>query len=201
MKINQNTILNFIGVFLIVLGLIRIFQLLFFGVPVHIFWLCNHVIVIMGIAILMRKSSLLIGEFSFLFVGQLVWIIGFLMYFIFGVTLQGSSAYLIYDRAFVNWVSILVHFLTLPLGLWAIIILGKKSKFAWVWGLGHALVLLPFVIYFGNKYNLNCFFEPCISAIPNSAVYPFLVISLYFVLFVIPINFLVNWVVGRIRTN
>jgi hypothetical protein len=199
MNINKNPLLNFIGVFLVVLGLVRVFQLLFFGVPVHIFWLCNHVLIFMGVAILFRNSFLLIGEFSFLFVGQFVWIISFLSYFVFGVSVPGSSVYLIYDSAFVNLISVLVHFLTLPLGLWAIILFGKKEKFAWVSGLIHVLILLPFVIYFGSKYNLNCFFEPCVSVIPNVSIYSFLLIPLYFVLFVIPINFLVNWIIKKKR--
>ncbi len=160
MIIKKNYLLNFIGIFLIVLGVVRVFQLIFFGEPIHIIWLCNHLLIFMGIFILVGSSFWLIALFSFLFVGQFFWIIGFLLYVVFGIALPGSSAYLIYDSQFINILSLLVHFLTLPLAFLAIFIMGKKEKFAWLGGLVFAIVLIPFVLYFGSQYNLNCFYEP-----------------------------------------
>lgn len=197
MYMKKDFLLNLMGIFLIVLGIIRILQLIIFGEPIHIFWLCNHVLILIGIAILFRNSFWLIAEFCFLFIGQFVWIVGFLLYTIFGITIPGNSVYLIYNEQFINLITILVHFLTLPLGFLAIFILGKKEKFAWVGGLIHAFILLPFIIYFGFAYNLDCFYTPCFSLIPNFKLYSLLVIPLYFVLFVVPLNFFVNWVVGK----
>lgn len=196
MKISKSNLLNLIGWFLLVLGLIRIFQLLFFGVPMHVFWMCNHVIVLMGIAILLRKSFLLIGEFCFLFIGQLVWIIAFLLFALFGIIVPGQSTHLIYDSSFTNIITILVHLLTLPLGLWAILLLGKESKFAWVAGIIHSAVLFPIVILF-PQYNLNCLNDPCLSVFPNTLLYSILFVPLYFLLTVIPLNYLVNWIVRK----
>lgn len=197
MKVKKNVLLNVIGVFLIVLGLIRIIQVLFFGVPVHVFWLCNHVIVIMGIAILFRKSFLLIGEFSFLFLGQFIWVLAVILYGLFGIVVPGNSAYLIYGGGFINLISVLVHFLTLPLGFWAIILIGKKEKFAWTVGLIHTIILLPIVLYFGAQYNLNCLIKPCLSFFPDITLYSILIIPLYFLLFVIPVNYLVNRLISK----
>jgi len=197
MRVKKDFLLNFIGTFLIIFGLIRVFQLLFFGVPVHVFWLCNHVIIFMGIAILMRKPFLLIGEFCFLFLGQFVWIVAVILYGLFGVIVPGNSAYLIYDGGFINLISVLVHLLTLPLGFWAIILIGKKEKFAWLAGLAHALILLPVLLYFGSNYNLNCFISPCLSFIPSIPFYSILIIPFYFLFFVIPLNYFINWIIGR----
>lgn len=197
MHIRKNLLLNSIGIFLIVLGIIRILQLIFFGEPIHIFWICNHVLVFMGIAILFRNSFWLTAEFCFLFVGQFVWVIGFLLFVLFGITLPGNSSYLLYNAQFINLITILVHFLTLPLGFLAIFIIGKKEKFAWTGGLVHALLLIPFVLYFGSFYNLNCFYVPCFSFIPSLKLYPLFVIPVYFALFVIPLNLLVNWIVEK----
>jgi len=201
MRVKKDLLLNIIGWFLILLGGIRIFQLVFFGEPVHLFWLCNHVIIFMGIAILFRSSFWLIAEFCFLFIGEFIWVIGLLIYISFGIIIPGNSAYLLYDAKFINLISILVHVLTLPLGLWAIFLLGKKKKFAWVGGLIHAIILIPFVLYFGANYNLDCFYKPCFSIIPNISIYSLLVIPVYFILIVIPLNYLVNWILEKRENN
>jgi hypothetical protein len=200
MNFSKDFLLNSIGIFLIVLGLIRIFQLLFFGVPMHIFWLCNHVVVVMGIAILLRSNFLLIGEFCFLFVGQLVWIIGFLMFNIFGIVLEGNSTNLIYDPTFVNIITVLVHFLTLPLGFLAIWLIGKKEKFAWFAGIIHSVILLPIVLLF-PYYNLNCLNSPCIAIFPDTLLYSIIFVPFYFLVTVIPINYFVNWVLKKKRSD
>lgn len=197
MKVKKNFLLNFIGTFLIILGLIRVFQLLFFGVPVHVFWLCNHVIIFIGIAILFRNSFLLMGEFCLLFIGEFIWVVAVMLYGFFDVVIPGNSAYLIYGGGFINFISVLVHFLTLPLGLWAIILIGKKQKFAWTVGLIHSAILLPVILYFGSNYNLNCLIKPCISFIPNIPLYSILVIPIYFLIFVIPLNYLTNWILKK----
>jgi hypothetical protein len=197
-KKRKKIILNLLGIFLILLGLIRIIQLLFFGVPMHVFWLCNHVIVIIGVAILLRNQFILIGEFSFLFIGQLIWIIGFLMFNIFGIIFEGNSTYLIYDSIFINLITILVHFLTLPLAFWAILLLNKKEKFAWITGLVHSAVLAPIVLLFPH-YNLNCLNSPCLAIFPDTLLYSILIIPGYFLLTIIPLNYLVNLILSRIN--
>lgn len=194
---DKNFLLNLSGWFLIILGAIRIFQLIFFGEPIHILWLCNHVIVLMGIAILFRSSFWLIAEFSFLFLGQVVWIFGVLLFVFFGIEIPGNSTYLLYDLNFLNLVSLLVHFLTLPIGVFAIYLLGKKESFAWIGGLIHATLLVPFALYFGEYYNLNCIYKPCVSFLPDFSGYSLLLIPVYFALVVIPLNYLVNYLLRK----
>ena len=152
----------------------------------------------MGIAILFRSSFWAIGEFIFLFVGQLFWVIALLFYFLFGIIVPGSSAHLIYESQFLNIISLLVHFMTLPLGFIAILLLKKPAKFAWKGSVLHGLILLPFIIYFGSNYNLNCFFKPCLDFIPNVPLYPVFVFIAYFVFIVIPLNYLVNWILRKV---
>jgi len=197
----KNFWLNFIGIFLIVMGLIRIMQLILFVQPIHILWLCNHIIVLIGISILFRSSFWLTAEFIFLFFGQLVWVVVLLLFFIFGIVLPGNSAYLIYGTleglGFLNWVALLVHFLTLPLAFIAILLLNKEEKFAWKGSVLHGLVLVPFILFFGSFYNLNCFYKPCLEVIPNVPLYPLFVFITYFLILVIPLNYLVNWIIRK----
>ena len=197
MNLNKNLILNVIGIFLIILGIIRILQLIFFGTWIHSFWLCNHILIFMGIAILFRNSFWLIAEFSFLFFGQLIWIFMFLSYALFGIIIPGGSVHLIHGPGFINVISLLAHFLTLPLGFIAILFLNKKEKFAWKGSILHSLILFPFVIYFGSRYNLNCLFNPCLGWIPNFSLYPIFIYVFYFGVLVIPVVWLINLTVGR----
>jgi len=199
MKFNRNLFLNLIGVFLVVLGVVRIFQLVFFIEPVHVFWLCNHAIIFIGIAILFRSSFWLIAEFIFLFWGQILWLVPFLLYFIFGIVVPGSSAHLIYDSRLINIISVMVHFLALPLGFVAILLLGKKEKFAWRGAIVHSLILLPIVLYFGVYYNLNCLLSPCFDFIPKFNLYPLALYAFYFLVFVLPLNYLINYIISKKR--
>jgi len=195
----KNFLLNCNGILLVIMGIIRIFQLIFFGEPVHIFWFCNHILIFMGVAILFRSSFWAMAEFSLLFFGQFFWMISFLLYWIFGFVIPGSSAYLIYDSVFINLISILIHFLTLPLGFVAIILLNTKSKFAWIGSSAHFLLLLPFLLYFGAEYNLNCVLKPCFNFIPNFSLYPLFVILAYLFLTIIPIILILNYLIKKLN--
>ena len=188
MRFNKEVILNIIGVFLIVLGIIHLIQTMFFVDPVHFFWMCNHVIVFIGIAILFRKSFWVMGEFLLLFLGQFIWIINF-FFKIFG------SPFVVIDYR-IDIIPAIVHLVTLPLGLIGILLLKKKEKYAWTGSLLHALILMPFVLYFGSYYNLNCLFRPCVNWIPNVATYPFFIFLIYFA-FIILLNYFINWIIGK----
>lgn len=187
MNLNKNFALNSIGIFLIVLGIVHLLQTIFTVEPIHVFWLCNHVLLFMGIAILFRSSFWLTAEFLVLFLGQFVWIINF----IFKIF---NSPFVVIDYR-ITFIPIIVHLLTLPLGFIAIMLLKKKEKFAWKGSLLHMIVLFPFVLYFGSYYNLNCLFRPCVNWIPNISIYSTFVFLVYFA-FIILLNFILNrWII------
>ena len=188
MKIKKGDWLNIIGVFLIVLGIVHIIQTVLTVEPIHVFWLCNHVLVFAGIAILFRNSFWLMAEFLVLFLGQFIWIINF----IFRIF---NSAFVVVDYR-ITFIPAFVHLLTLPLIFVAILLLKKKEKFAWAGALLHMAILFPFVFYFGSYYNLNCFFEPCVTWIPNVALYPLFIFLVYFV-FIIFLNYVINWIIKK----
>jgi hypothetical protein len=185
---NKDFILNLIGIFLIVLGIIHLIQTIFFVDPVHFFWMCNHVILFIGIAILFRNSFWLMAEFLLLFLGQFIWIINYIFR-------AFNSAFVVISYR-IEVISAIVHLVTLPLGLMGILLLKKKEKYAWKGSLLHALILMPFVLYFGSYYNLNCFFEPCVTWIPNFSLYPLFIFLIYFA-FIILLNYFINWIIGK----
>ncbi|MFH1503728.1 MAG: hypothetical protein ABIE36_03665 [Candidatus Diapherotrites archaeon] len=188
MRIKKDHWLNAIGIFLIILGIVHLIQTIFTVEPIHVFWLCNHVLLFMGVAILFRSSFWLRAEFLVLFLGQFIWIINF----IFRIF---NSAFVVVDYR-ITFIPALVHLLTLPLGFVAIMLLKKNEKSAWKGSLLHMLVLFPFVLYFGSYYNLNCLFNPCVTWIPNMSLYPFFIFLVYLV-FIIFLNYLINWIIKK----
>ena len=186
---NKNVLLNAIGVLLILFFIIRAIFLIRDGSAENLFWLCNHAPLILGIAILFRSSFWITAEISFVFAGVFIWVIDYLSKIIFDFHIFGSTAYLfpIADYGFF-YVTSLIHLLSLPLAIWALFLIKTKEPSAWKGALIHAIVLIPFVVYFREEYNLNCFLEPCISWIPCFYFYPVLAFIGYFILFVIPIN-------------
>ncbi|MFH1365445.1 MAG: hypothetical protein ABIH28_02595 [archaeon] len=188
-KISKDFLLNFIGFFLIFLFVLRLFSLFIGENIIHFFWLCNHAPLIIGLAILFRKSFLLTAEVSFLFVGFLSWVLDYLFKLFFNAHLFGTTAYLFpITNFFFFSITTTVHFLTFPLALIALFLIKKPEPKAWKGALIHAIILIPFSVYFGEKYNLNCFLKPCINLFPDIIFYPLLFLFSYFVLIVIPTN-------------
>jgi len=190
-KISKNNLIDFIGVLLIFLFVLRFISLLRGETIIHIFWLCNHVPLIMGIAILLRSSFWLTAEISFLFFGFLGWIIDYLSKMFFGIHILGTTSYLfpITDPVFF-YATATAHILTIPLALIAYFLIKKQEPSAWKGALIHAIVLIPFLIYFGEHYNLNCFLKPCVDWVTNFTLYPLAIFAVYFLVLVIPINYI-----------
>jgi len=188
MKIKRGDWLNIIGIFLVVLGIIHLIQTILIVEPIHVFWLCNHVILFIGIAILFRNSFWLRAEFLVLFLGQFIWIINF-VFRIF------NSAFVVVDYR-IGFIPAVVHLLTLPLAFVAIILMKKEEKSAWKGSLLHMIVLLPVVLYFGSYYNLNCLLKPCVTWLPNISIYPF-GIFLFYMAFIIFLNYVIEWIIKK----
>ena len=129
---NKDVLLNIIGVLLILFFVIRTIFLIKDGSFQDIFWLCNHAPLIFGIAILFRSSFWITAEISFVFIGVLVWVIDYFSKIIFDFHIFGSTAYLflITNQGFF-YVTSLIHLFSLPLAIWALLLIKKKEPSAW----------------------------------------------------------------------
>ena len=193
MKINKERALNIIGIILIMSLISRIITLSIYGDPVHLFWLSNHLPLLLGISILMRNSFWILAELSLIFVGEVGWSIDYLSKIIFDNHIAGSTTYMFVDEISKQlYISSLTHLIVVPLGVAAFLILGKKAKNAWKGAALHATILIPFIIHFGKDYNLNCFFESCISWLPTIKFFPIIFPISYILICVIPIAYLLN---------
>ena len=192
-KSKKEILLNVIGIILIISTLIRWFTLWQADNLEYIFWLSNHIPLIIGLGILTRNVFLIGAELSLIFVGEIVWCIDYLSKLIFNFHLFGSTEYMFNpELASSLYLSSLTHFLVVPLGLIGFLLLNKKANRSWIGAIIHIVILMPFVLYFGSTYNLNCLFESCVSWIPTFSFYPLVYSLVYFILFVIPINILLN---------
>ena len=195
---NKNLLLNLIGILLILFFIIRLIFLIKDGEIISIFWLCNHAMLIMGIAILIRSSFWLAAEISFAFVGVLVWITDYFSKILFNIHLFGSTDYLfpIVNKGFFLTTS-MVHLFSLPLGILAFFLISTKQKHAWKGAILHVILLIPPAIYFGEYYNLNCLLKPCISWLSCCTFYPILFPIAYIIVFIIPTNYFLNKLLSK----
>lgn len=192
---NKNKILNILGISLLGLFVIRLISLIYVESLTNFFWLCNHVPLVMGITIILRKSKLLAAEISLLSLGSIIWVLDLFSKLLFDTYITGSVDYLfpITDTLFFITTSF-VHILTLPLAITAYIIIKQKNPKAWGFSLIHAIILLLPIYLFRKTANLNCMIEPCLEFIPDFTLYPLILLVSYMILIVIPTNKLLDWV-------
>ncbi|MEK6885727.1 MAG: hypothetical protein AABX17_02065 [Nanoarchaeota archaeon] len=193
----RNKILNLIGIFLISLALLRLFFLYQVDAIFQFFWLCNHVPLILGTAILFRANKLLIAEFCIGFFGMFVYVMDYIIYLLWGISYTGNFQF--FGSALPLAVSLAMHVLTMPLAFLAIWIINKKEINAWTYSLIHILFLLPIVLYLGPAANVNCLFKSCISFMPTNEFYSLILILAYFSLLILPLNLLFNELLGKNR--
>ena len=186
----KHFILNLIGLVLIIISLLRFYSLYLEDMGFHIFWLCNHIPFIMGLAILFRNSFILIGEFCLGFLGMFVLILDYFSYAIFKISFTGNTEFFSTGTYFI--IAFFLHILTLPLAFFAILMLNKKQEKAFFISIIHFLLLIPPIIYFGYEKNLNCFFGSCLSFLPTFKFYTIFLLAAYFLIFILPINYLIN---------
>ena len=190
------------GITLIVLSLIRIFLILRFGTPSSVFWISNHVPLILGLAILFRNSFWILAESTFIFVGEVGWTIDYLFKLSFNKYLVGSTAYM-FNPAFATplKISSLLHLIVVPFGVIAFLLIKKKPKKAWKGVALHLALLLPIIIYYGDNLNLNCLFKSCINWLPTIPLFPIIFPIFYALVCVTPIIYLLNKLISNSSRN
>ena len=182
-------ILQCIGVVLITWSLLNIFFTVRDGSWQHVFWLSNHIGLVLGSAVLLRKSYWITAELALGFVGEMGWSVDYVGKILFDIHILGSTSYLFVEGyPSTLFFSTLQHLFIIPLGVWALWLLAKPEPAAWKGALFHACVLLLISFPFGVSLNLNCFLESCVSWIPTFPWYPLFWMIVYFGVFVIPIH-------------
>lgn len=194
----KDLVLNILGVALIVMGIFRLWQIIFIAKDFpRYFWLCNFAPLIFGFGVLFRSSFILIGEFSALFLGQGFWVADFFFYLFTRDFLTGGSSYILHEPLISQIASVSVHLLVLPMAFAAILIIGEQNKNAWKFSPLLFAILLPIVLYYGPEFNLNLLFYPSFSFLPKIPFYSFLFPLSYIFFVSLPLSMLMNYIVGK----
>lgn len=197
-KRNKEIILNVIGFVLIAFFVFRLVCLIRDDMFVDILWLCNHVPLILGIAVLYRSSFWITAEISFLFFGAIGWIIDYLSKVIFDFHIFGSTDYLfpVANTEFFIVTSI-IHLCTIPLGIISLFLIKKSVKGSWKGAILHGLILFPFAYLAGRENNINCLFESCTPNLFEIPFYSIVSVLGYFAFFVIPLSKFLEFLLSK----
>ena len=157
-------ILNLIGIFFILLGVIGILNYVRQGEYQIILWFCYLGMILLGTGILKRNSFLIVSQLNILAIPLILWSIDYIYYLINAESLLGLAGYFFVLESALQKVISSQHVFTLPLALYALYRIGVKRKDAWK-------VSIPLIIgfYFASilftseALNINCVYRSCFS--------------------------------------
>ncbi|MDP4038956.1 MAG: hypothetical protein Q8P57_00015 [Candidatus Pacearchaeota archaeon] len=194
----KKLILNILGVFFLALGILAMINTIYQGVNygvdlASILWFSYIGMILLGIAILKKDSDLVLSQINILGIPYVFWNIDFFYYLIKGKTLFGLVDYFFESGALFGKIISAQHLITIPLGLFAIYLIGLKTKNAWK--LSFIQIFIVFIITriaTTPAENVNCVFKNCANfdfGIPY--------VLEWFLSYLIMI-FITNWIICRI---
>lgn len=180
----KERILNIIGVVLLLMGITVLVEHSVFGRWQYSVWFCNHAMIISGLAVLFRNRFWLTAMLNWSLIPLSLWVIDFIGKVFFGVYIFRITEYM-FDGTLLAHIISLQHLFTVPLMLYAMYLLGKPARWAWLGTTLHAAILWIISYYIITPdYNINCVHQACISMrwLPGYVhVWPFIGILMFFV--------------------
>lgn len=161
----QFLILDIIGIFFLVWGIIAISLSMYNQTPTQILFMCYLGIILIGIGILTRRSFIIMSQIYILAIPILFWDIDFLHWIIFNQPLFGITDYFFVVSGWtLGKIISLQHLFTVPLAIYASSIIGVKRRDAWKWSFIQITIVYLLVSWFSSPdLNVNCIFSPCID--------------------------------------
>jgi hypothetical protein len=194
MEKGNSILLNLLGVFFVIFGIVAIINSILIGIPDQIFWFCYFGLLLIGVGALIRSSFLIASQINILAIPLVVWIIDFIVVFLTGGSFLGVTDYFFEGGPLLARAITMQHIFTLPLALIMIywIKLGRKDM--WKVSCVQTVVLFGVARMITDpKYNVNCAFESCFR-FEFGFFYPLWWIALVFVLVVFT-----NYLISRMR--
>jgi len=151
-----------LGWSMIIIGLLPIVTFLFFSRPEYVVWFSNHTFLVLGLAVLFRSRFWVLAELCIGFVPETTWSIDFLWQLVTGEPIWGMTSYMFKNGAF-DWFHLysLQHILFVPLGLYALYMIGGPVKRAYWGSFAHFALVWPTSFAIGSDLNINCVFYAC----------------------------------------
>ncbi|MDP3882085.1 MAG: hypothetical protein Q8Q31_04395 [Nanoarchaeota archaeon] len=155
----KEIILNIIGVFLIVVGVVAILYAFYLGTPSLILWFCYMGSIMMGLGVLRRSNLLILSQVNILLIPALVWSLDLFYILVFQDSFLGITDYFFREPLFARIIS-LQHIYNVPLALIALFIIGKNQdrniKYAWKFSFAQVAVIFVLSrIFLTREDNVN----------------------------------------------
>lgn len=180
----KRNLLNFIGIFFLVTGILQYVVPVSEGNYAHFIWFSGHVIILLGVSILLRNRFIVTAELCIALIPETFWSIDFLGKVFFDKYILGVTNYM-FEQKF-NFAILLnmQHLLIVPFGLIALWYM-HMDKNGWKGSLIHVSSLWVLGFAAGQSYNINCVFRSCMPSLESLRNYmmlwPIMVLTMIFI--------------------
>lgn len=169
-KREKERIAFIIGIFLILIGLINVYFHYVTNSTIILLWFCDHIALLAGILILLRKRYWLNVAINLGLVPVLFWIADYVSQMFFNYRLFGVVDYMFQETNRAIFLLYHQHLFVVPLMILALWLLGGAVN-SWKGSIGYAVVLLLSSFLTSSDYNINCVHKVCISIFPDNIIF------------------------------
>jgi len=174
-KIKRYEIIDVLGWLFVVIAIVGAVNYISAGNPEQLIWLCYFGLFFIGAGLLSRVPFFVLAQLNIMIVPLLLWTIDFFSIFLTGSPLIGIASYFFVEGPLLAKIITLQHLFTIPLGLWALYLLGidKQGKEAWKLSFIEVSGAYLLALIFTNpEKNINCVFENCLNFVIPGPIYP-----------------------------
>lgn len=126
--IKKEILLKIIGIIFLVFGIIAIINTLSLGNYSGILWFCYLGLIIIGIGVLRKNTSLIESQLNILLIPQIIWIIDFVYFIINGYSLFNIVDYFFIQGPILSKIITIQHLFAIPLSLISIALIKEKKE-------------------------------------------------------------------------
>jgi hypothetical protein len=189
----KELVLDILGWIFIIMGVASVGWHVIFLKWEYAIWFCNHSMLITGTAVLMRNRFWLTAMLNWSVIPITVWMIDFIGKLFFNVYIFRVTEYMFEGPSWGHIIS-MQHLFAVPLMIYALYLLGKPDKWAWLGTLLQSAILFSISYFFITPdYNINCAHTACISWLQNLPHYPIVWFLLTLGMFIVT-NWLLVWI-------
>lgn len=160
----RNKTINFIGLLLLTWGVWAIIDNILkanTGIA-PVLWMSYICLIILGIGILRKNSSLIASQIAIIFIPYIFWNLDFFFQLITKESLFGITDYFFKPGALSGKIIALQHIFNLPLSIYAMSLIGlNKSKFYIISFVQVTLVFIISRLVTNYDQNVNCVYKNC----------------------------------------
>ena len=161
---NKKILINILGSIFLIWGIGAITDNIFkidTGIA-PVLWMSYICLIIIGIGVLKKDSSLIASQTAIIGIPYLFWNIDFLYYLFAGKSLFGTADYFFQPGPIIGKIITLQHIFNLPLSLFAIYLIKLKRTDFWI--ISATQITLVFIIsraVTNYSQNVNCVYHNC----------------------------------------